>query len=60
MVDFLNEKIGKIVSDPQITSVWAKSGVTPMKMTLRNSPTSLKADIDKWGKIVKSANIKVD
>ncbi|AOB32319.1 MFS transporter [Bordetella sp. H567] len=60
VVDFLNEKIGKIVSDPQITSVWAKSGVTPMKMTPAQFTDFLKADIDKWGKIVKSANIKVD
>lgn len=60
VVDFLNEKIGKIVSDPQITAVWAKSGVTPMKMSPAQFTDFLNADIDKWGKIVKSANIKVD
>ncbi|OZI19909.1 MFS transporter [Bordetella genomosp. 9] len=60
VVDFLNAKIAKIVSDPQITSVWAKSGVTPMKMSPEQFTDFLKGDIDKWGKIVKSANIKVD
>ncbi|OZI61950.1 Bug family tripartite tricarboxylate transporter substrate binding protein [Bordetella genomosp. 11] len=60
VVDFLNEKIGKIVSDPQIVAVWAKSGVTPMKMTPAQFTDFLKGDIDKWGAIVKSANIKVD
>jgi tripartite-type tricarboxylate transporter receptor subunit TctC len=60
VVDFLNEKISKIVSDPQITEVWAKSGVTPMKMTPAQFTDFLNGDIDKWGKIVKSADIKVD
>ncbi|HTK02999.1 MAG TPA: tripartite tricarboxylate transporter substrate binding protein [Bordetella sp.] len=60
VVDFLNEKISKIVSDPRITEVWAKSGVTPMKMTPAQFTDFLNGDIDKWGKIVKSANIKVD
>jgi tripartite-type tricarboxylate transporter receptor subunit TctC len=60
VVDFLNEKISKIVSDPQITEVWGKSGVTPMKMTPAQFTDFLNGDIDKWGKIVKSANIKVD
>jgi tripartite-type tricarboxylate transporter receptor subunit TctC len=60
VIDFLNQKISKIVSEPEITSVWAKSGVTPMKMTPAQFTDYLKGDIDKWGKIVRSANIKVD
>ncbi|ANN76896.1 Bug family tripartite tricarboxylate transporter substrate binding protein [Bordetella flabilis] len=60
VVDFLNEKITKIASQPDVASVWAKSGVTPMKMTPAQFTDYLNGDIDKWGKIVKSANIKVD
>jgi tripartite-type tricarboxylate transporter receptor subunit TctC len=60
VVDFLNQKISKIVSDPAVAKVWAKSGVTPMKMTPAQFTDYLNADIAKWGKIVKAANIKVD
>jgi tripartite-type tricarboxylate transporter receptor subunit TctC len=60
VVDFLNEKITKITSEPDVASVWAKSGVTPMKMTPAQFTDYLNGDIDKWAKIVKSANIKVD
>jgi tripartite-type tricarboxylate transporter receptor subunit TctC len=60
VVDFLNEKITKITSEPDVASVWAKSGVTPMKMTPAQFTDYLNGDIDKWARIVKSANIKVD
>jgi tripartite-type tricarboxylate transporter receptor subunit TctC len=60
VVDFLNQKITKIVGEPEVASVWAKSGVTPMKMTPAQFTDYLNGDIEKWGKIVKSANIKVD
>ena len=60
VVNFLNERISKIVEQQDIRSVWAQSGVTPMKMTPAQFTTFLKQDIDKWGAIVKSANITVD
>jgi tripartite-type tricarboxylate transporter receptor subunit TctC len=60
VVDFLNEKITTIANEADVASVWAKSGVTPMKMTPAQFTDYLNGDIDKWGKIVKSANIKVD
>ncbi|MFC4275464.1 Bug family tripartite tricarboxylate transporter substrate binding protein [Achromobacter aloeverae] len=60
VVNFLNERISHIVEQPEVRSVWAQSGVTPMKMTPAQFTTFLKQDIDKWGAIVKSANITVD
>ncbi|OZI38004.1 MFS transporter [Bordetella genomosp. 10] len=60
VVNFLNERISRIADQPDIRSEWAQSGVTPMKMTPAQFTTFLKQDIDKWGAIVKSANITVD
>ncbi|WP_233238362.1 tripartite tricarboxylate transporter substrate binding protein [Bordetella sp. LUAb4] len=60
VVNFLNERISHIVEQPDIRSVWAQSGVSPMKMTPAQFTTFLKQDIEKWGAIVKSANITVD
>ncbi|ALM86568.1 tripartite tricarboxylate transporter substrate binding protein [Bordetella sp. N] len=60
VVNYLNERISRIVEQPDIRSVWAQSGVTPMKMTPAQFTDFLKQDIEKWGAIVKSANITVD
>jgi tripartite-type tricarboxylate transporter receptor subunit TctC len=60
VIKFLNEKISKISTEPEVRDVWAKSGVTPMTMTPAQFNDFLVEDIAKWGKIVKSANITVD
>lgn len=60
IVDLLNQKISKIVSEPDVIKVWAESGTVPMKMTPAQFTDYLNADIEQWGKLVKSANINID
>jgi tripartite-type tricarboxylate transporter receptor subunit TctC len=60
VVDLLNQKISRIVSDPDLEATWAKSGTTPMRMTPAQFTGFLQDDIEKWRKIVASAHITVD
>lgn len=60
IVDLLNQKIGKIVQDPEIRATWAKTGVVGMAMPPAAFTQYLNQDIAKWRKIVESAHITVD
>ena len=57
----LNEEINAVLADPTIKAQFANLGAEPMPMTLTSSPVYLIADeVDKWAKVIKFANIKVD
>lgn len=60
IVDMLNQKIGKIVAEPEIRATWGKTGVDGMTMTPVAFTQYLNQDIAKWRKIVESAHITVD
>jgi tripartite-type tricarboxylate transporter receptor subunit TctC len=59
IVDRLNAEIVKIVAKPGIKEAWAKQGAVPMTMTPDAFGEFLKADIDKWGKLIEKAGIKL-
>jgi len=59
IVDKLNAEIRKVLSREDIKAEWAKQGATPMMMTPEEFDRYLRTDIDKWAKVIKSANIKV-
>ncbi len=59
IVDKLNAEIGKILARDDIKAAWGKQGATPTPMTPAAFETFLNADIEKWAKVVKDANIKV-
>jgi tripartite-type tricarboxylate transporter receptor subunit TctC len=58
IVDRLNAEIGKIVAKPAVKEAWAKQGAVPMTMTPAEFGTFLKADIDKWAKVIEKAGLK--
>jgi len=58
IVDRLNAEIGKIVAKPAVKEAWAKQGAVPMTMTPAEFGTFLKADIDKWAKVIDKAGLK--
>jgi tripartite-type tricarboxylate transporter receptor subunit TctC len=58
IVDRLNAEIGKIVAKPAVKEAWAKQGAVPMVMTPAEFGTFLKADIDKWAKVIDKAGLK--
>jgi tripartite-type tricarboxylate transporter receptor subunit TctC len=59
IVDKLNAEIGKVVNRPDVKEAWAKQGVEPLTMSPAEFDKYLRADIEKWGKVVKEAGIKV-
>jgi tripartite-type tricarboxylate transporter receptor subunit TctC len=58
VVDKLNSEINALMSKPELIAAWDKQGAVPMKMTPKEFDDFLRKDIDKWAKVVKTANIK--
>jgi tripartite-type tricarboxylate transporter receptor subunit TctC len=59
IVEKLNSEIQKILNRSDIKEEWAKQGAVPMIMTPDEFDRYLRADIEKWAKVIKTANIKV-
>ncbi|MBM3567684.1 MAG: tripartite tricarboxylate transporter substrate binding protein [Alphaproteobacteria bacterium] len=57
-VDRLNREIGKIIARSDVKSDWSKQGAAGMVMTPDAFDRYLRADIEKWAKLIRSANIK--
>lgn len=60
VVDRLNSAVSKIVEAPEIKQLWSKQGAVPMVMTPEVFDKYARDDIDKWARVIKTANIKVD
>ena len=60
IIDKLNAEINKILASPELKEAWAKQGATTMNMTPEQFGKHLRADIEKWARIVKLADIRVD
>ena len=60
IVNRLNEAVSKIVSQPELQQAWAKQGATPLVMNPQAFDKYVRADVAKWAKVIKAANIKAD
>jgi tripartite-type tricarboxylate transporter receptor subunit TctC len=60
VIDRLNQAVSKIASDPEVRKIWAKDGAVPLVMKPAEFDKYLHADIAKWAKVIKTANIKLD
>ena len=60
VIDRLNEAVSKIASSPDVRQIWAKDGAVPLVMKPAEFDKYLHADIAKWAKVIKTANIKLD
>lgn len=60
IVDRLNAEIGKVVAKAEIQSSWSKQGAQTMSMSPEKFAEFMRADIDKWSKVVKTAGIRPD
>jgi tripartite-type tricarboxylate transporter receptor subunit TctC len=60
IVDRLNEALRAIVAKPEVQAYWEKQDTQTMSMTPAESEAFIKADIEKWTKVVKAANIKLE
>ena len=60
IVDKLNATINQALRQSEVRQQWAKQGAVPMVMSPAEFEKYLNDDIQKWGAVIKSANIKVD
>lgn len=60
IVDKLNAEINKVLKNPEVIAEWAKQGATPMVMSPSAFDTFLRADIDKWAKVIQSISKKTN
>jgi tripartite-type tricarboxylate transporter receptor subunit TctC len=59
IVDRLNAEIRKLLAKPEVKALWEKQGAETMSMTPEQFDGYLRAELDKWTKVVKAANIKL-
>jgi len=60
IVQRLNREIGVVLNDPGIRSKMAELNSDPFVSTPAEFAKFTAEDVDKWGKVVKAANIKVE
>jgi tripartite-type tricarboxylate transporter receptor subunit TctC len=60
IVDRLHAELAKILQDPEVRDRLAKLGLDPSGMTPAELAAFQKAEIEKWAKVIKAANIKID
>ncbi|MGE0849297.1 MAG: Bug family tripartite tricarboxylate transporter substrate binding protein [Hyphomicrobiaceae bacterium] len=60
IIDKLNAEINKVLTKPEVKEAWVNQGAEPLVMSPAEFDTYLRADIDKWAKVIQSAGIKVN
>ena len=60
VIDKLNAEINKVLTKPEVREAWVNQGAEPLVMSPAEFDTYLRADIDKWAKVIQSAGIKVN
>jgi tripartite-type tricarboxylate transporter receptor subunit TctC len=60
VVSKLNDAITRIVSQPDVQQGWTQQGATAMVMNPQVFDRYVQDDIQKWAKLIQSANIKAD
>jgi tripartite-type tricarboxylate transporter receptor subunit TctC len=59
VIDFLNKHVNAVIQKPEVKEAWLKQGAIPVVKTPAEFDAFLRKDIDKWGKLIKSAHITV-
>ena len=60
IVDKLNKEINAVLSEPAIQARFMSLGAEPMVMSPTEFGSYIASETEKWGKVVKTAHIKVD
>ena len=60
IVDKLNAEIAKVINRADVKENWAKQGAVPMVMSPPEFDKYLRADIEKWAKVVQKSAIKAN
>jgi tripartite-type tricarboxylate transporter receptor subunit TctC len=60
IIDRLNAEINKVVTRPDVKEAWDQQGAVPLVMTSGEFETYLRADIEKWAQVVKTAGLRAE
>jgi tripartite-type tricarboxylate transporter receptor subunit TctC len=60
IVQRLSAEIAKILKEPEVQERFAKLGLEPSGMAPADLAAFQKAEIEKWAKVIKAANIRID
>jgi tripartite-type tricarboxylate transporter receptor subunit TctC len=60
VIDWINREAAKVYSDPQIRNRFIAQGAAFSLGTPEEFAAYISADLERWSRIVKSANIKID
>lgn len=60
IIDKLNNEINAIVAEPDTRTRLVGLGVRPLSMTPAEFSKLIADDTEKWGKVIRSANIKTE
>ena len=52
--------VTKIAGSAEVKAQWGKQGAAPILLTAEAFDKYIKADIDKWARVIKAAGIKAD
>ena len=58
IIDRLNNMIGKVLTLPDVREFYATQNVEVLLMTPAEFSAKVRADYDKWGKIIREAGLK--
>jgi tripartite-type tricarboxylate transporter receptor subunit TctC len=60
IVDKMNAEINKALEDKEVRGFYAKQALDTVASTPEQLSQKFKADVDRYAKVIKAANIKVD
>ena len=60
VIDRLNAEIAKVVSRADVKKTWAEQGAVPMTLSPGEFEKYLRADIEKWARVVKISGARAD
>src|SRR6187401_628810 len=60
IVDKLNAEIAKVINRADVKESWAKQGAVPLVMSPAEFDKYLRADIEKWARVVQKSGIKAN
>ncbi|MFZ3359736.1 MAG: tripartite tricarboxylate transporter substrate-binding protein, partial [Xanthobacteraceae bacterium] len=60
VIAFLSKQVSAALADPAMQARFAQLGAEPMPMGPEQFGKLVADDTEKWGKVVRTANIKVD
>ena len=60
IIERLHKEIARAIANPKIAQLYVALGTQPLSNTPEEFLAFIKAEKEKWGKVIKTANIKAD